>query len=149
MPSVCVDASYLVALLVGELPTHLELWAKWQTDGEQVSAPNLILYEITNVLHRLTIANQITQQRCDDLVRTALSLDIAYHPEIKLHHQALAISRRFRLPATYDAHYLALAEYLDCNLWTGDRRLVNSVSLHWVKYVQVLKLCPVLSDYSR
>jgi len=31
------------------------------------------------------------------------------------------------LPATYDAHYLALAERLEAELWTADRRLYAAV----------------------
>ncbi|MDX1978141.1 MAG: type II toxin-antitoxin system VapC family toxin [Pseudanabaenaceae cyanobacterium bins.68] len=138
MPSVCIDASYLIGLLVKESFNHQELWANWQTENYQVAAPRLVLYEVTNVLHRLTIANQLSEQRCDSLLESVLSLDIAYYSETELHGQALAIARRFRLTATYDAHYLALAEYLDCNLWTGDRKLVNSVNLKWVKYLQSL-----------
>lgn len=39
-------------------------------------------------------------------------------------------------PAGYDCVYLALAERLQCEFWTGDLRLVNAVSesLAWVKW---------------
>ncbi len=41
------------------------------------------------------------------------------------------------LPATYDAHYLALAEHLGCELWTDDQRLLRQVatSLPFVRWI--------------
>ena len=46
---------------------------------------------------------------------------------------------RYELPATYDAHYLALAEWMDIELWTADMRLVKAIrsfDLDWVKGVE-------------
>lgn len=39
--------------------------------------------------------------------------------------------------ATYDAHYLALADQLGAEFWTTDRKLVRAVqpSLPWVRLV--------------
>ena len=41
--------------------------------------------------------------------------------------QAYEVATRFNLPRTYDAEYLALAERLNCEFWTADEVLVNSV----------------------
>jgi predicted nucleic acid-binding protein len=35
--------------------------------------------------------------------------------------------------AAYDSFCLALAEAMQCELWTADRRLVNAVNLPWVR----------------
>ncbi len=43
---------------------------------------------------------------------------------------------RYNLPATYDAHYLALAEWMEIDLWTADMRLVNSLKPFKVKWVK-------------
>ena len=45
-------------------------------------------------------------------------------------------SLRFNLPATYDAHYLALAEWMEIDLWTADARLVNALKPFKVKWVK-------------
>lgn len=49
--------------------------------------------------------------------------------------RAMELSHQFNLPATYDAHYLALAEIEGCECWTADKRLWNAVKgkLAWVR----------------
>lgn len=54
-----------------------------------------------------------------------------------LHHRALEIANRYDLSATYDAHYVALAESLGCELWTADQRLLRRLgpqmpSVRWI-----------------
>jgi predicted nucleic acid-binding protein len=49
------------------------------------------------------------------------------HDGAELHERALSLAQRFALPAAYDAHYMALAEHLDGELWTSDRRLIQAV----------------------
>lgn len=44
-----------------------------------------------------------------------------------LHGKALETASRFRQTAAYDAHYLALADSLDCELWTADEKFYRSV----------------------
>jgi len=53
------------------------------------------------------------------------------------HFQALALADALDLAATYDAHYLALAEHLGCELWTDDQRLMRRVasSLPFVRWI--------------
>lgn len=50
---------------------------------------------------------------------------------------ALALANQFNLSATYDAHYLALAERKGCEYWTADERLWNVVKtqLPWVRWL--------------
>lgn len=40
---------------------------------------------------------------------------------------ATDIAQRTNRPATYDAHYIALAQREGCELWTADERLYNGV----------------------
>jgi predicted nucleic acid-binding protein len=66
----------------------------------------------------------------------ALELPIHLVNEANLHQRAREIAMQYNLPATYDAHYLALAEWMDIELWTADMRLVNTLKpfkLDWVK----------------
>jgi len=71
-------------------------------------------------------------------LEAALSLPLRLHGESDLHWQALDLAERFSLPAAYDAHYLALAEWLGGEFWTADRRLAQAVqtALPWVHLVE-------------
>jgi len=53
------------------------------------------------------------------LLDVALRLDLVLHDDPELHKHALKLAQRFSLPATYDAHYLALADQLGAELWTA------------------------------
>ncbi len=48
--------------------------------------------------------------------------DTSISPASSLHRRALAWAARLGHPKTYDAHYLALAEEMKCDLLTADRR---------------------------
>jgi len=61
-----------------------------------------------------------------------------FHPyQPGTHARALELAHRFGQPASYDAHYLALAERERCDVWTADERLWNAVreELPWVHWV--------------
>ncbi len=66
--------------------------------------------------------------------QAALSLPISLHGQATLHRRALRLAGSLALPAICDAHHLALAEVLDAEFWTADRRLVHAVceTLPWV-----------------
>ena len=59
-------------------------------------------------------------------LRTVLDFGIEIHEEAELPEHVLALAYEFKMRTTYDAHYLALAEKYNCDLWTGDRKLHNS-----------------------
>jgi len=68
-----------------------------------------------------------------------LDLPIQFHGDNYLHYQAIEISQAFSLPATYDAHYLVLAQRFQADLYTSNKPLVHKVksSLSWVHLVEV------------
>ena len=54
-----------------------------------------------------------------------------------LYDRALVLADQYRLPAVYDAHYVALSELLNATLWTADRRLLRALGgrlpyVHWI-----------------
>ena len=136
---VCVDANLVVRLFsraTSELRVR-ELWNQWLESDYTIVAPTLIYYELSNALHRSAVAGQILPEEVDQGLSEAINLNIRVYGDAFLHRQALMLARSLRLPATYDAHYLALAQRLECEFWTADRRLVNSVqaTLPWVNLV--------------
>jgi predicted nucleic acid-binding protein len=129
-PIVCVDASFVLRLLLGGPGSGRaeDLWEQWGRDEVSAMAPGLIFYEITNALHRLSVSSVISVEEEDQFLGLALELSIDVISEPFLHRGALLIARKCGLKSTYDAHYLALAQELDSDLWTADRRLVNTVT---------------------
>jgi predicted nucleic acid-binding protein len=133
---VCVDASLVVGLVIHPRRDRIrELWQGWQEERRRITAPRLLLYEVTNVIHQYARKSLLSAASADRLLELTLALPIELSDEPRRHPRALALARRLSLPATYDAHYLALAESLDAELWTNDRRLVNTVGerLPWVR----------------
>jgi len=137
--TLCADANIVANVLSNSDPasSFQQLWTQWRTDGTLIVAPTLLLYEICNSLHRSVVAGRIAVLESEQLLEVALSLNVQFYGDADLHRQALKIAQRENLPATYDAHYLALAERLGIEFWTGDRRLFNTVRsrLSWVHLV--------------
>jgi predicted nucleic acid-binding protein len=126
---ICVDASFMVALLVPESFSHTALkhWEEWIIGDMQIVAPALLWYEVISALYRKALRNLITWEDSQAAQAQFLVLDIAYQEPQGLPLRAVELAKFFQRPNTYDAFYLALAENLDCQLWTADERLFNSV----------------------
>lgn len=109
-------------------------------EGRQFVAPSLFRYEVTNALYRYQHAGVRTPEATSILLAAALALPIEQLVAPGLHQAAVRFATRFRLPAAYYAHYLALADHLGCEFWTGDRKLVKTIgtSLPWVRLVDVI-----------
>lgn len=136
---VCIDANFVVGLLSGGIfaVPFLNLWDMWQDSGYTRVAPALIYYEVSNALHRMSLAAQLLPEQAEQSLNVALNLNITLYGDAELHREAFTLARSLRLSATYDAHYLALAQRLQCEFWTADKRLFNSVqaSLPWIHLV--------------
>lgn len=136
----CVDASFIIRLMTSQDVNNSprRYWQQWQSSQTVIVAPTLIMYEVTNGLYRYQKAGQITQEQTETLLQRALDLGLRFYGDAQLHQEALKLASLYNLSATYDTHYLALAERLQVELWTVDKRLFNSVSnsLSWVKLAE-------------
>ncbi len=136
---ICVDANFVVRLIILSMPESpfIVLWERWQDAGYKKVAPTLFYYEISNAIHRYVIAGQLLPEQAEQALSDALNLDISLYGDAILHRSALNLARSLKLPAAYDAHYLALAEQLEAEFWTADRRLFQAVqtTLPWVHLV--------------
>ncbi len=138
---VVVDANLALkwVLLEADSHTSILLLDKWTDEGTTVIAPALFAYEVTNILYRQTVSGKLTYDESRRGLEKLFSLDIrltfSLYEEVSA--QAMEFARRFHLPATYDAHYLALAYAEQCECWTADRRLWNAVKreLVWVRWL--------------
>lgn len=137
--SVCVDASLILRTLV-PAPFSDEatrLLAAWQRDAVTLAAPALLAFEVTSSLRRLVHLREITASDGDAAFAAFMRLDIRLSQRKDIFPLAWHLAARFNLARAYDPAYLALAQIRDCEFWTADRRLYNSVgdALKWVRWV--------------
>ena len=136
---VVVDTSLAIKWIVYEADSPLAqtLLIGWATKNYFLMAPDLLIYEITNSLYKKVRKEEITYEAPIHALNTLMETSLYFEAiaDEKLSLRALDFARAFKLPATYDAHYLALAEREQCEFWTADERLYNAVreQLAWVR----------------
>lgn len=136
---VCVDAGVLIKLVVAEEDSDRAdaLWEQWKEDGVKVVAPALLLFELTSVLRKKVHRGLLEPEEGKRAFDTVHRLPVQVLAPSDLHRRAWELATRFNRPAAYDAHYLALAEMMNCEFWTADERLFNTVrdELSWVRWL--------------
>jgi predicted nucleic acid-binding protein len=116
--TIVVDASVVVAALIDGGPDGS--WARTGLRDEELTAPQHLYVEVSNVLRRAVLAGRI-----GDDVGALAHRDLVDMPLTTFRFEPLA-DRVWELHpgvTAYDAAYVALAEALDAPLWTLDRRL--------------------------
>jgi predicted nucleic acid-binding protein len=137
---VCVDANVVIRFVFSVNKPIQTLWEKWISQSTRLVAPTLLYYEIANSLYQYEKHGQLSHEIIRDVLDVALALPIELIGDADLHRRAAYLASHYHLPAAYDAHYLALAERLNAELWTTDERLVSAVKsgkLEWVKLASV------------
>lgn len=140
---VCVDASLVIKLVVEEAYSReaRSLWRTWQNEGREIAAPSLLRYEVTSVLRKHVVRGLRTTAESRQALELALAFEIEYVEPVSIHLRTFEWADRLGRPAAYDAHYLAVAEYLACDFWTADERLVNAAqdTSSWVRWLGEVK----------
>lgn len=137
---VVVDASLALKWVLAEPDsnTAVTLLDQWTDEGTSIIAPALFTYEVANILYRQIVAGKLTyeeaRQGLTDLFSIGVFLKFSLYEDISM--QAMEFARQLNLPATYDAHYLALAFNENCECWIADKRLWNTVKgkFSWVRW---------------
>jgi predicted nucleic acid-binding protein len=137
---IVIDASVAAKLVLTDEPhadKALALVRDSLNRSEPVVAPALLPSEVTNILGQRMRRTQMPLQVARQLLADFLALLITLATPAGLHDRALELADQHDLSAAYDAHYLALAQLLGCDLWTADQRLVNAVgiALPFVKWI--------------
>ena len=138
MPSVCVDASLVLALLLPEEYSNLvrSLWSGWVRETVPIFSPPLLYEEVPSVLRQAVFFSRISPDEGEAAFQAFCDMNIAVSTDPDLHVRAWNLAKEFHRPRVYDSFYLAAAQAEGCDLWTGDRRLVNSVNLPWVRWIE-------------
>jgi len=137
--SVVVDASIAVKWLVEEVYTEaaVGLVDSWAQQGVQLAAPYLMPVEVANALFRKVAHRELSSDTATLLLDRLMAIGIALREPRGLHIRAMELAFQLHQSAVYDAHYLALAEIMGCELWTADERFFRTASaqfsnLHWI-----------------
>ncbi len=133
----CVDASFMVKLVLPEADSERAeaIWNEWLKAGTIVHAPALMPFEATSAIRKHVQRGLITAEHGVMAVEafSAFSQEISLWPAQSLHAGAWALAARYNRPNLYDAYYVALAESLDCPLWSADEHLRRVMPDHAVR----------------
>ncbi len=130
---VIIDTS-IVFKWFAQLETHhklaLKLLENYLLGEEEITIPDLLLYELTNAWSTKTgldltqIAKNLNQLEAYKIPVVSVSFSLL--------HYASHFARAHQV-SVYDAVYAVLAEDYGCDLITADRRFVNRVNSPFVK----------------
>jgi predicted nucleic acid-binding protein len=136
---VCVDASLALQWLI---PAQQSLAAElllehWNKENIDLIAPPLFHPEVTSTIRLNVFYKKLTHEEGEKAFAGFFDLNTKTINHPQLCRKAWELAKQYNQPRTYDMQYLALAELEDCELWSADLRLVNSLQgrnqrLRWV-----------------
>lgn len=118
---VVCDASALTALLIDGGPDGQ--WAAAVVADAELAAPSLVDFETANIIRRHKVADLISADQAAQAHADLLDLAIERWPYELLARRAWELRLNLSI---YDASYVALAELLDVELVTLDRRIARA-----------------------
>lgn len=131
-----LDASVVVKWFTREEDRHtaIELRNRFLQGEVDIALPDLILYELANVLR---YNPNFEKKDVSDAVRSIIGLGVQILvPTTRLLASSVNLGFTYNI-TVYDAVYVALAEQLSYDFLTADRKLFNSTKkLHFVKFLE-------------
>ena len=138
---IVIDANLCIALVI-PLPyseAAAKQWLFWETSRVQIYAPLLWEYEIVSALRKAIAIRLISKKEAENSFQRLWGLGVEHiTPDPDLHRSALLWAERTNQTVAYDGQYLALAETLQADFWTADKRLFDSLKtkklawMHWI-----------------
>jgi predicted nucleic acid-binding protein len=136
---ICLDASFVAAAMMPdekESSGAQKLIEQWLESGMPFVAPDLWAYEIVSLVFKAVTRGRLSEERGASTLTEMFRFPITL-VRPSSYEQAYAIALTYRLPAAYDAQYLAVAEAEGIEFWTGDKKLYDRVhaALRWVHWL--------------
>ncbi len=117
----------------------LECLVRWRRQGRRLVAPGLWLAEVASAIRRSVHLRAISSHEGEVALDDLLALDIDIIPmDGSLCRAASRWATQLGHSRAYDGFYMALAERLNAEFWTGDRRLARGAQqaganwVHWI-----------------
>lgn len=122
-----IDASVILKWFFqadeNDLDKALQLREDFKERNIDLYTPELLIYEIANVLRYKKILN-------DDIIHKAISsiydMDILLPVNLGVMTSAVTIARQYHI-TVYDSSYLSFAQSLGCHLITADKKLYPKI----------------------
>jgi len=89
--------------------------------------PPIFRSEMTSVLREEVFFNRMTPAEGEEGYSVYLDIPIRIIDGPAVYRRAWELAAEHNQRRTYDMQYLAVAEMEDCELWTADKRLFNSL----------------------
>jgi len=136
---IVADASIALKWVVREpYSTEARLLLGATLDANQaVIVPRLLPFEVLDSIYQRLRRGGVSVEQGKQLWAAFLAFPFDFVGLLGLHERALEIADAFGPRAAYDAHYVALAEALGCDLWTDDQRLLRALggALPFVRWI--------------
>jgi predicted nucleic acid-binding protein len=136
---VCIDASLALCWLLNvQTDARADaLWQRWRENEVRLVGPPLFPTEVTSVLREEVFFKRLSPEEGEEAFNLYSGIPVAIINHPSLSRKAWDLAREYHLPRTYDMQYLAVADLEDCEFWTLDKKLVNSLRgknrrLKWV-----------------
>ncbi len=127
--SVCIDASLALTWLLPAEQNEVAntLRREWCENGMEIITAPLFHAEVTSVLREQVYFERLLPEEGEEAFSAYSEIGVKSIDSPKIQQRAWELAKEFNLPRTYDMQYLAVAELKDCELWTNDKRFVNSL----------------------
>ena len=127
---VCIDASVAAKWVLAEEDSEraLSLLKEAMAIGTRLIAPRHLLSEVTSAVYKqLRYGSIVFEEAVTALAGfSKIRLALLSPPGLPICAVEIAVTAQMRYP--YDAFYLALADIIDCEVWTADRRFYDACS---------------------
>ncbi len=142
MGSVVIDANIAVALLV-ERPWSVlseQRMLDWKRQKLRLCVPALWSSEVMSALREAVYLHQVDHEDALKLVSAMDAWGIQVHiPNAELNRQSLMWAERLGQMVAYDAQYLALAEHLQADFYTADKKLFHRCQELGISFVKLVE----------
>jgi len=119
-----VDASVAMKWFIPE--THAEAAGRLQDTTYQLHAPAFFVLELGNVLCKKIRRKELTREEGEAILEELEHVPMQQHPDWRLFRSAYALAHETHR-SLYDCLYLALAETIDGQVVTADRKFYTSL----------------------
>ena len=119
---IVLDASILANVIGDDGADGRRARSEVRSAGE-MAAPDLVDVEAVAVLRKRWMAGTVSDIRFAEAIDDLQAIGLERYPALPLMRRSYDLRANV---TAYDATYIALAELLDCELLTGDRRLARA-----------------------